>query len=1000
MENLLQVRRVIKAFISLLFLLFLPFYPVQASSDCADLLSSNETGRSQPQSVEELFLAFTQGLLPDLSNANQRMIFRLYRKLRFGNPDTSLNRESSEMIAETLKTYPNLRDRKSFRSYHMQAQELSYLVPDELIQFLSSQFKSVGQVKSNLFQVRANVKYWRRVLGNDHFPEDLSEFVKNKTIPINERAVKLYKFMDIERKKMLKEGLPVKNISQAMVDLIHTIGYQDKDLYAQLKSSDGMERLKAFKSIISARDTFAMELGFEGHFAQVLQELDVVHPTGLTEESKLTSLLEFFEEKVVAGAQDLGQGEKVNIRHLSLIESPFRSCLGGSDCSSSTYLTKALDPNYHYFTLTDSKGYSNGHVTVVLGTAISEGREIKVAFIDKVQNVDNSDIPAMLEGIRRSVKEQDYLLALPGEMGDHNGISNYKVTRNFLKNGIQTSSDQVFKEFTPHSHSFRLSPGYSRAYMKLLLKEILPLEASEVIFQRGEITTPRQLPEINLYPLIQNMIDLKNGNVQDKIRYISLMPILEKEGLETDPEFSQILQKWIQEPQTNFRLKKHIFVHELRTKNKDLSNLLSYFDERERINLIQNLMDTPRYKKMLIYSDQLFQLAFALSYSPNHSWLILKEEFQEYSPHSEKLFNDLPQSFRSTNKHGIKMKDFITLIIEASRELKEDGLLLYLARHTFREHGVEMKEQISQMIEASLEIKATNPLSYLTEYTFPKHAVELKEQISQTIEASLKMKNAWILSILAKYTFPIHGVELKEQISQAIKASLKMNAYNTLDYLAEYTFPKHAVELKEQMSQMIDASLRGRRRRSLMYLAKHTFPIHGVELKEQISQVIKASLKMNAYNTLDYLAEYTFPRHGVELKEQISQMIEASLRGRQRRFLMYLAKHTFPIHGVKLKEQISQMIEASLEMKDYEPLENLAIYTFPIHAVELKEQVFQVIVALTKFKRKDAAVVLQRLTAKKIPSTNKELAITVDNFLSNSSSREAWNTFKAEVSNF
>ena len=691
----------IKVFISLLFLL--PVYSVQAGSDCANLLSSNKT-HSPPQSVDELLLAFTQGLLPDLSDADQRMIFRLYRKLRFGNPNTSLKKESYQKIARTLKTYPNLRDRKIFRSYYIQAQDLSYLVPDELAQFLSSQFKSIGQVKSNLFQVRANRKYWKQVLGNDHFPEDLSEFVANKTIPIKERATKLYEFMDIERKKMLKEGLPVKKISQAMVDLIHTIGYQDKALYAQLKSRDGMERLKAFRGILSARDTFAMELGFEGHFAQVLKELNVVHPTGLTEESKLTSLLEFFEEKVVASAQGLGQGKKVTIRHLSLIESPLRSCLGGSDCSSSTYLTKALDPNYHYFTLTDSGGHSDGHVTVVLGTAISEGREIKVAFIDKVQNVDNSDIPTMLEGIRRSVKEQDYLLALPQNMGDHNGISNYEVTRNFLKNGIQTSSDQVFKEFTPHFHSFRLDSGYSRADMKPPLKEILPFEASEVIFQRGEITTPWQLPEIDLHTLIQNTIDLKNGNVQDKIRYISSMSALKREGL-ADPEFSQILQKWIQEPQTNFRLKKHVFVHNLRTKNKDLSSLLPYFNKREQIDLIQNLMDTPRYKKMIINSDQLFQLAFALSYSPNHSWPLLKEEFQKYFPHSEKLFNDLPQSFRSANKHGVKMKDFITRIIEASRELKEDEPLLYLARHTFREHGVEIKEQISQMIEASLEMK-------------------------------------------------------------------------------------------------------------------------------------------------------------------------------------------------------------------------------------------------------------------------------------------------------
>ena len=284
-------------------------------------------------------------------------------------------------------------------------EERSYPVTDRLSQFLNSQFQSIGRVRSNLFQVEANQGYWNRVLGyhkpekykvlpeergarrelqkdarghassffNERFPAELREFLKDKKTPIKERSTRLYEFMALERAQMMERGEDVQKISQAIVDLIHSIGYHDPSLQKELKSTDGMERLRAFRKLLAERDSYAMELEFEGHFAQVLRGFDIAFPTGSLKEERLTAFLQSLEEEVLQSAKVSEVESERAIRHLGLSEAPFRSCLGGSDCSSRSYLTRALDPNYHYFTLTDSEGYSSGHITVALGAAKSEG---------------------------------------------------------------------------------------------------------------------------------------------------------------------------------------------------------------------------------------------------------------------------------------------------------------------------------------------------------------------------------------------------------------------------------------------------------------------------------------------------------------------------------------------------------------------------------------------------------------------------------------------------
>ena len=640
--------------------------------DCTKFINrviGENAASSSPKidALDSLLTAFTQGLEPDLSNADQRMAFRIYRKLRFGDPNASLGEGSSQRIAKTLGKYPELREQQRFRNYKIKTQQRSYPVPGELAQFLSTQFKSMGQVKSNLFQVDANQGYWKSLLGyvtpeefrvapkdkiarkewknqateharaflNKKYPHQLREFVGDKNRPIKERATKLFQFMVAEREQMLDRGEGVEEISQGIVDMVHSIGFHDSSLLKQLKSSDGMERLIALRRVLSERDSFAMELGFEGHFAQVLKDIEITHPTGLSEENKLAQLLESFEVGMMQNAQVLGEGQEKTIRHLSLAESPFRSCLGGSDCASRTYLTRALDPNYHYFTLTDSQGFSSGHMTIVLGEAKSESKKIKVAFVDKVQNVDNTDIASMLEGIRGSMEEQGYSLALPKDLGNHNGISNEQITTDFIAKSIAMGKEKLM-EFTPHPHSFELDSQYSRAQSKLTLHKIMPLESQEIAITPAGITVPWRSSNINLKQLAQNSIALKKGSTRDKIRYIESMRVLEKAGVEVDPQFPEILSRWLKDSNADFRLRKHVLLLEWRSNAKPLFKLLQNFDGQERTTIVQNLLDTPRYKKFIKRADLLGIITTARE-NKNLRETLLKEILSGHPDHEQAL---------------------------------------------------------------------------------------------------------------------------------------------------------------------------------------------------------------------------------------------------------------------------------------------------------------------------------------------------------------------------
>jgi hypothetical protein len=601
------------------------------------------------ESIDDLFNAFSHGLIPNLEDPSQRKAFELYRVMRLGNPATELKPDTTSTIAKILHKHPEL-EKISFRDFQLRTQKRHYPVTKELKAFLDSQVTSAGQVRSNLFQIDANSGFWKKVLQYDE-PEgpklnslarDASdeqkqayrqlmkqakekaqaqwvEFLNERLTPqvrkrlsdpnisSEDRASELFQVLRSERERLKAQKKDIKPISQAMVDIVHTIGYPEPSISQALKSSDGMERILAYRRVLDFRDRFAMKLGFRDHFDQVLREFGepagVTMPTGVPAIHGMTEMLRTLERAVESSSSIIDAAvSSRTVRHLSIVESPYRSCLGGSDCSSRTYLTRALDPNYHYFTITDESGHSSGHITIVLGDAKLNDHDIRAAFIDKVQNVPHTDLPAMVEAIRRSVEEKGYRLILPNEMGDGNGISNEALTRAFVKESIKTESAAPVLGFQPHPHDYRFKNKYSRAELSLESHIVTPFESfNDVLIEPGDISsawkTSRFDKSLDINKIVRASYRLKDSaSLEDRIKYIGAMKSVREGKLRVDPLFEMTLRRWISNPNEPFSLRKEAAVALWLDCSKDLSQVMSGFNNADRAQFLQNILDTPRHR--------------------------------------------------------------------------------------------------------------------------------------------------------------------------------------------------------------------------------------------------------------------------------------------------------------------------------------------------------------------------------------------------------------------
>ena len=442
-----------------------------------------EVAFSDPESFAK---AMTEGLT---LREGQSPLMALYLKNFSPHPEQDGNRSLKDMLSLPSLAKPSLREQ--ILEFAITERES----PKSLKDFVRSFNNSAGQIQNNLFQIEANLGFYMKLLGfslvdtNPHLSkeqkkalkkqqkedfiayldttplnQDTRDFIKDRSFSYRKRTIALYRALEEIRDG--NDSQIVQRISQAMANLVHIVGFGNESNKALLKSPDPRQSYEALRNILNERDQVAFELGFEGHFKELKTALDSKIP----DESKI---LQQIHQDIQNQPHSIKGKEVLRLRALSLQESPFRGCFGG-DCATRTYFRKALDPNFLYFTLTDSQHRSSGHVTLVLGEAKTQGgQKVKTAFVDKIQGVSPDRLKAMLEGMSLSLSDKGYVLAFPKEVGDlHTGLSNEMLISSYVEFKILPHLSKKLKGFRPHKHEYEdlfKEEGYSRANAKFTL---------------------------------------------------------------------------------------------------------------------------------------------------------------------------------------------------------------------------------------------------------------------------------------------------------------------------------------------------------------------------------------------------------------------------------------------------------------------------------------------------------------------------------------------------
>ena len=533
------------------------------------------------QTPKDFAEAMSQGLN---LQPEQKSLFLFYVQNFFGDPSFS-GGYTLEHFFYSLKDYP-------FSTPSVREQILEFSIkqlpqPQSLKDFLRI-LNRKKRTRTNLFQIEANLGYWRKILGmaepqmpshlkreekrafkqksKEEFLAHLDTIIDRETRkrwatesqPQNYRsqAIDLYKALEKERTRFLQEGQDVKYITHAMVDVIDTIGFGNQYNVDLLESKDPVDNMEGIRQVFAERDAVAFnDLHFEQHFAGLRQALNDTRAIEETADKILQIQKDVENQPYIVKGK-----ETFRLRALSLQESPFRGCLGG-DCSTKNYFDLALDPNFIYFTLTDSQHRSSGQLTVVLGTAINKkGESVKTAFIDKIQNISNTQLLSVLEGVRLSLKELGYVLGIPQQVGDLNGLSNEPMTRGYVTSKILPYLNTSLTGFKPHPHSYNFDKGFSRADQKLKMLEFDGSIESTAVIAAGEIHFPQKAPQsLSIQSVYALILALQNSSkTEDQIQFLSnIITITRLPELGFSRETSrEYIWSLIQDPNLDFKLRK------------------------------------------------------------------------------------------------------------------------------------------------------------------------------------------------------------------------------------------------------------------------------------------------------------------------------------------------------------------------------------------------------------------------------------------------------------
>ena len=535
----------------------------------------------------------------------QEILFNFYKD-NFFNGTTIILDKGFNDVTNILEKYPELSKKKPFREFIITLEIKIYEELESLTLLIKRFKRSYGKLKNNLFNIEAHLNVWKKWLsfneGNNlQFKEYLNSFLNEKDRSFladssknyRERAVFLYRALNQIREDMLKANKDVQTISQIMLDLVHTAGFGNTYYNYLIKSKNAKKQLEGLHRILDERDSMAIELGFEGHFTQLQKNLGVKHPSSLGKKENIYEILRNIEKEMATAPYYVEYSKTVRVRALSAQEAPFRSCLGGSDCSSNTYFYKALDPHFHYFTTTDENHISSGQITVVLGKAQNErGSIVPIGFVDKIQNVQKEMILPMLEGIRLSLEEQGYQLGLPQDVGNENGLSNIATIRGYIHEEVTPYLKKKLIEFKPHNSPYPFKNGYSRAYASLDLYEFQasPFELG-VKIHPGKIHPPQKAPaDLNWKKFYEQVLSWRTSEKEeDQIKFIKQLIVLYKiQDSTLSPEYiKKELNVKINEKRFSLKMRKLAFFTLIEFYG-ELKESLSYKEIIDLLNRFSN----------------------------------------------------------------------------------------------------------------------------------------------------------------------------------------------------------------------------------------------------------------------------------------------------------------------------------------------------------------------------------------------------------------------------
>ncbi len=573
---------------------------VQAQASSALICIHAQKEAAAIKDLDAFSSAMTRGMI---LRPGQEDLFDLYRLSYLGDPTIGVDGKGLAEVLKVLKQHPEL-NKVPFREVEIQQGVRVYQTPKELSDTIRSQMSVAAQIRSNLFQIEANLGFWKQLLGyhdpaqpegpaspnrsdkkaykewtQRRFKKYLSivissknrQFLADPEVPTREKEKILFETLKALSDFYKSKGRPTEQIRQAMVDLVATTGFTNEKTRALLKAEDAQDRIEGLRQLKIDQDDLAMSLGYEGHFYGLLKSLKISFSTvtGL-KEKETDKQIRQLEKLVQKAPYKVLASQTTRIRSLSIQESPFRSCLGG-DCSTRTYFNKALDPNFYYFTITDAQNRSAGQITVVLGTAVGEnGRKQKVAFVDKIQNIPDHKLTNMLKAIAMSVEERGYKLALPevaqydDERAYHAGISNTDSTIHFITTKLNPQLPKILKQFEPHplEKKYGFDIKYSRAEKRLAVR-IFNLKGQEegLEFQPAAAYQTRLAPEdLSRNSLIQSFLEARNSTDPEKIlKYVTsgnMIPTLENSRLYTRAKFLADLEQITENAELPFRVRK------------------------------------------------------------------------------------------------------------------------------------------------------------------------------------------------------------------------------------------------------------------------------------------------------------------------------------------------------------------------------------------------------------------------------------------------------------